>query len=403
MKLAIPYGRFLCFFLSNFIAGSCMMLMGSTLVLWLKEDGLCLEYLGLISLLHLPFALRFLWGAYVHHVASMVPRWVMFLVLSVGATLCVASMALVDTAGWMFFVLLVVFKIFLANYDLTLIVSQADLFPKKFWGYSESISLLGYRMGMLIGSALPLYLSSFYTWKALYITFGVLLTVKAMILMVVGRGQFQRILQKPSYTLRDALSAVSTFLRHPIYRYTALLCGIFLAHEYMKRPMAMIMFQDLGFSKAHIAFGYKTIAVVCSSIGGFLAGYHIKRYGVHKALRWGTYADMGCAASFFGFFLYHHLGVFYCLLAVEEMCRGYAMTSYFSYQLSIAHPRHVFAHISFIVSCAYAGEMFFGTISGLIASYGWIFFVTFGFILSTLPLLLLSRVAYIPPKMFQKS
>ena len=162
-------------FLFGFASGLPFLLVGGTLSVWLKDSGISLESIGLISLASLAYAFKFLW-------APLVDRWQLPILRKLGRrrgwlvfaqallALCLVLMSLLTPGGGLalFVCLTVVAGWAGATQDVVVDAYRIEIAPMDVQGALAATYTLGYRMALLVSGALALLLADHLPWSLIY-------------------------------------------------------------------------------------------------------------------------------------------------------------------------------------------------------------------------------------------
>ena len=282
----------------GFSSGLPLALSGSTLLIWMREDGVNLGTIGLFALVGTPYTVKFLWAPVVD--ALNVP---------------VLSRLLGRRRGWLLLsqFLLIAAIVFLASCDPSvsplivavgaLLVATAsatqdivvDAFRVESLDESEQAAgmasyVAAYRIGMLASTAGALFLVSGFeiyfglsrhaAWSAGYMTTAVM--------VVIGIATTLMATEPEKSAAVDAAHA----REHPLRRVVVAAVGAF--SEFLSRDMAflaltfVVLFKftdalsgamtapfviDLGFSRNEYAAIIKGVGLAATLIGGFAGGF----------------------------------------------------------------------------------------------------------------------------------
>ena len=167
-----PGGWRLCGLLSAlyFAQGLPSGLIAKALPPLLREHGVSLAAIGFTSALALPWALKFIWAPFVDRYGSR-KRWLIALNLAnFGLMLVVASR---DFAAWVDVLpslLSLLFEVNLvsATQDIATDGYAVSHLPAEWRGLGNSIQVVGYKLGMVVGSGALLWLTARYGWHTSY-------------------------------------------------------------------------------------------------------------------------------------------------------------------------------------------------------------------------------------------
>ncbi len=167
--------------LLGFSSGLPLYLTSRTLQAWMKDAQVDLEVIGWISLVGLPYFLKFLWSPLLDRfVPPLLGRRRGWLVLTQGGLiLAIGAMALQRPSEALQFLALNAFIIvFLsATQDIAGDAYRTDILQPQELGIGASIWVFGYRIAILVTSALALILADYLPWPTVYLLLALLMGV----------------------------------------------------------------------------------------------------------------------------------------------------------------------------------------------------------------------------------
>jgi PAT family beta-lactamase induction signal transducer AmpG len=298
--------RVLIVMLLGFSSGLPLALSGSTLLVWMREDGVDLKTIGFFALVGTPYTLKFLWAPLVDalHVPLLTGLfgrrrgWLVFsqllliaaillLALSGGSPLYAAIAALlVATTS--------------ATQDIVVDAFRVESLPESEQAAGMASYVAAYRIGMLISTAGALFIVSGFestgiarnaAWMWGYVVMAAMVligTVAALIATEPPQSAqaeqatktetaFARVWHAASgafsefLTRQDAIAALAFVV---LFKFTDAFSGT------MTAPFVI----DLGFTRNDYATIVKGVGLAATLIGGFAGGFMARRYPLAMSL-----------------------------------------------------------------------------------------------------------------------
>ena len=156
----------------GFSCGVPFLLARSVLQAWMKEEGVDLAVIGMMSLVGLPYALKFLWAPFLDRFTMPVfgRRRGWLLVAQVTLILSIVGLGQTDpgNAPWMvaFTAFLVTF--FSASQDIVVDAYRREDLSDEELGLGSSLYINGYRVGMLLASGGGLIMADHMPFSMVY-------------------------------------------------------------------------------------------------------------------------------------------------------------------------------------------------------------------------------------------
>src|SRR3989344_8640790 len=241
--------------LTGFASGLPLLLTGSTLQAWMKDESVDLATIGLFSLVGLPYTLKFLWSPlmdrYVPLKLGRRRSWM--LITQLGLMAAIALLGLADPAGAPITVALfaVLVTFFGASQDIVLDAYRRELLKDEELGLGSSLYINGYRIAMLVAGAGSLLLADQIPWRAVYFIMAGIMGACVLMTFFAPEPAGKII---PPKTLKEAV--VEPFKDY-FGRDQALIMLLFILLYKMGDTMASAMttpfILDMGFSKTEYA------------------------------------------------------------------------------------------------------------------------------------------------------
>lgn len=327
----------------GFASGLPYKLLGDSLTAWITDAGAELATIGLFSLVGLPLVFNFVWAPLLDRFP---PPWLgrrrgWLLASQLALVAGLAAMALAGPHGGAGSLrALAVAALAVAFLSATLdVVSDAyrtDILEPPERGAGAAVFVNGYRLAMILAGGGALMLSAHLPWRTIYL---LALPLLACGIVAVALAREPRQPADPPATLREAaVLPVADFWSRLGWGTVALLAFVVL----FRLPDAMVlrmMFPflrvELGFSPAEIAVARDWLGLGLSMVGALAGGWVVARLGMVLPL---FVFGLLQAASNLGFTLLAvvepHLALVVAVLAVENLCGGFALAAFVAFLMS---------------------------------------------------------------------
>ena len=318
--------RMLRILLLGAISGFPWVLIGSSLSLWLKEEGLSRSTIGWAGLIFAVYAFNYLWAPLIDRL--QIPYltkklghrrgWIVLMQITILTCLVTWSfinptenLALLITVG-------LVIAIASATQDITvdaLRIEQIGEHESKSMAAGAAMAVVGWWSGYKLGGVIALftaeYLENFGVanyWQITFLILGVVVILMNIGLMFVHEPLFTDRQQKQKETdkliesklgsqniITSFISWISSTLGGPIISFfkkngfpiaVGILSFIFLFKigEAFLGRMSIVFYKEIGFSKGDIAIYSKTLGWITTVIFTLLGGLFVIRSGILKAM-----------------------------------------------------------------------------------------------------------------------
>ncbi len=333
--------RMLIMFLMGYSAGLPLLLIGSTLQAWLTDSQVDLTTIGFVSLIGLPYTVKFLWSPLLdrYHLPFFGRRKGWMVLFQALLVVTIFSLSLVNPKDDLWLVGAIAFGIafFSASQDIMIDAYRREILPDEELGLGNSLYVSGYRIGMIVAGAFALYLADQIKWTQVY---------QVMALFALPTILFTIIAPKEgSYVApADMKEAIVGPLKEFFSRKGALIFLLFIllykVGDQMAANMTTPFILQTGYTKTDIATVAKTFGMIATIVGGLIGGVMLLRMNLKISL---IFFGVLQAASTLGFALLVHLPVSFLslasVIAFENLAAGMGMAAYGAYMLSLTNKK----------------------------------------------------------------
>lgn len=332
--------RMLTMLLIGYSAGLPLLLTGSTLQAWMTNEGVDLTAIGLVSLLGLPYVLKFLWAPLLdrYQIPFLGRRkgWMaifqFLIVVSIfGLSLTNPKENLYLVALWAFFI-----TFFSASQDVVLDAYRREILPDEELGLGSSLYVNGYRLAMLVSGAFALYLADQLPWRNVYQWMAILM-VPSILFTILAPKEGQHI-KIPSNLKEAVIGPLVDFLARKGAWIMLLFILLYKVGDSMAANMTTPFILDIGYSKTDIATVAKTFGMIATIVGGLIGGIMMLKFNMKWSL---TFFGILQAVSTLGFSLLpslpHQLSSLAMVIAFENLASGMGTSAYSAYMASLTN------------------------------------------------------------------
>jgi PAT family beta-lactamase induction signal transducer AmpG len=272
----------------GFSSGLPIALCGGTLQAWLADSGVDIKTIGLLTLVGLPYTVKFLWAPLMDR---FVPRllgrrrgWVALCQLMVFATLLIMGGLSPSQSVLALALLALVLAYFSASQDIAFDAYRTDVLRKEERGAGAAVSVLGYRIAMLVSGGLALVLAdSFIGWRATYGLMAGLMLVGAAATWFAPEPE---VAVQPPRTLAEAVIGP---LRDFFAREGAILALLVivlykLGDAFAGSLTTAFLIRGAGFSVTEVGAINKILGLVATIVGALAGGALMTRLSLYGAL-----------------------------------------------------------------------------------------------------------------------
>ena len=371
-------GRMFVTLLMGFACGLPLLLTGSVLQAWMKDEGVDLGTIGLFALVGIPYTLKFFWAPLLdRYTPTLLGRrrsWL--LIAQVGliaglVTLAFSQPALAPVTVALAAVLVTFFS---ASQDIAADAYRREALADEELGLGASLYVNGYRIGMLVASGGGLILADFIPFRAVYLSMSGIMLIGVVTTLLAPEPEMP---EGAPRTLREAV--IQPFLEY-FRRRDALLLLLFIllykVGDTMASHMSTPFYLDLGFSKTEIGAVVKLFGFWATIAGGLLGGIMILRLGIYRSLWWfGVLQGVSTA----GFALLAQVGyslpALAAVIAFENLSGGMGTAAYVAFMASLTNKKFTATQYALLSSFMGIPRVLVAAPTGYLAEFlGWFSF-----------------------------
>lgn len=376
--------RLLAVLCLGFASGLPLALVGSTLQAWFTEASIDLVTIGALSLLGIPYTLKFLWAPLMDHYRLPWGKrrgWILAMQLGVIITLiALANMDPTVEAGTMAIIALAV-AFFSASQDVAITAYQTDILTSEERGLGAAYYVFAYRVAVLISGGLALVFAEYLGWKLTYelmaflMLLSMLVTYKAP--QVTELATSQNIFQTILGSLNDLLQReriIWLLLFIVFYKF-----GDALALTLMTN----FLLHGLGFSLTEVGLAYKVVSFIATVLGAFVGGIFLTRWNIYRALLVFGLAQMFSNLMFVALAMVgKHFTLMTASIFIENFCSGLSTAALLAFMMSLCNHRYTASQFALLSAVASLGRVFLGPVAGVMVEHiGWVQFYIWSVIL----------------------
>lgn len=361
----------------------------------LRSYDVDVRQIGLISLVALPWALKFLWAPYVdrYRFGTLGPRKSWILPMQAGFILCLAAIALQSPqyiTGEGLYVLLLILalsNLFAATQDIATDGLAVDSLAPHERGYGNSLQVAGYRVGMVAGGGGLLLAIDALGWTAGFLVICGLIAVASIPVWrhdeTAPKAQAASTTAENSSGPQHFWPLFLSFVKRPAMKQWLAVVILYKCADSLGSAMGKPFLVDAGLSLGTIGWLSGGVAMLSGIVGALLGGWLIPRIGrVPALLAFGALQ----ALSFLGYFGLAQLDQLAlsqvaAVVLFEHFTGGLATVALFTAMMDACRPDH--AGVDYTLQASFQVVITGGAhaISGLIVhsfGYGQYFLLAFG-------------------------
>ncbi len=370
--------------LLGFSSGLPLALTGGTLQAWMAATGVDLRTIGIFTLVGLPYVVKFLWAPAMDRfvLPGLGRRRGWMLLTQLALMLGIAAMAYASPreAALVVAALALGVAFMSASQDVAIDAYRADVLRERERGVGAAVSVVGYRVAMLVSGALALILADHIGWRHTYLLMAALLCVGVLASVGGPEPVFQA---QPPRTLKEAVEGpLREFFSRPAAILLLVLIVLYkLGDAFAGSLTTAFLIRGVEFSLSEVGTINKGMGLAATIIGGLFGGALMLGLGLYRALlAFGVLQ----AISNLSFMVLAWAGKNYALMVFavgfENLTGGMGTAAFVALLMGLCDHRYTATQFALLSAFASLGRVFIGPPSGfLVEAVGWaaFFFATF--------------------------
>jgi len=385
-------------------SGLPFLLVGYTLSTWLRDTGVALSVIGLVSYASFFYVLKFLWAPLIdRYPLPFLGRRKGWLITSqIILIAALTGMALIgpDSSLTLFVIAAGLVAFSGATQDIVVDAYRIEIAPVESQAALAATYILGYRLGLILSGAIALYLAELFGWTNAYLAMAALILLPLAAVLLSKEPTPDKALRIRDIRVQDAFIKPfqEFFSRNGVLLALALLAfvGLFKLPDQMIGVLAGPFYLDSGFTKADIATVSKLYGVWIGIAGAFLGGVCVAAFNIKPML---VIAAIAVSMSNLAYLLMAihpaEQWAFFATISADNLAQGFAGVVLVAFMSSLTDRNFTATQYALLASLANLPGKFIGGVSGYIveaSSYQAFFiFSTLSVIPTVLLLALLSN------------
>ncbi|MBW2064992.1 MAG: AmpG family muropeptide MFS transporter [Deltaproteobacteria bacterium] len=391
--------RMLVALIMGFSCGLPLLLTITVLQAWMKEEGVDLTVIGIMSLVGLPYTVKFLWAPFLDRftLPFLGRRRGWLLLAQVALMLSIGGLGSADPLGnpWgvAFAAFLVTF--FSASQDIVVDAYRREDFSNEELGLASSLYINGYRVGMLLASGGGLIMADHIPFSMVYLIMAGCMLPGIVTTLLAHEPE---VTVKPPGNMREAVvdPLVEYFSRKGAIWILAFIL-LYKIGDTMASTMTTPFYLEIGFSKSEIGAVVKLFGFWATIGGLVIGGLVMLRLGITRSL-WIFGILQGLSTACFALLarVGHSIPLLSGVIGFENLSSGMGTAAYAAFMASITNKRFTATQYALLTSLMGIPRVIASAPTGFLAkNLGWeTFFISCALIAIPGLLLLLKFAAW---------
>jgi MFS family permease len=258
----------------------------------LREAGLSLTAISASSLLSLPWALKFLWAPYLDHRGTR-RAWLLTLLLSSVAAALLLTQLDLDSGYVPLLLAAFAFNVIAASQDIVTDGLAVRLLDTRERGLANGVQVGAYRLGMILGGGLLLWIFAQTNWAVMFMCMAGLLALTVLPVLPLREEPRTMSASRPT-AAQLAIGWLQRLLSPGMLTFAVLIFCYRFGDQMLSTVLGPFLV-DQGLSKSTIALMKGAVGSSTSLVGAVLGGWLAFSAGRRNAL---LISGVAQAASF---------------------------------------------------------------------------------------------------------
>lgn len=264
----------------------------------MAENGINLRDIGLFGLAGLPFTIKFIWAPLVDgfkipllHKIGQRRSWLLVSQILLIAIICFFGF-LEPKEDMMLIVYMAILLAFVsATYDIAYDAIRVEIIDTDKQGAASGVSILGYRIGMLVAGGISLILADSFSWQISFTVIGASILISTLATLLAKEPE--RYLKTHEEGKVHFSSWFKTYVVEPFSQFVTkhknwiliiLFAVLFKIGDSLLSKMMNPFYQQMGFTKTEVAEITKFYGFLMTITGGLIGGWVVYKIGIAKSL-----------------------------------------------------------------------------------------------------------------------
>ncbi|MFS2222454.1 muropeptide MFS transporter AmpG [Pantoea sp. B65] len=378
----------------GFASGLPLALTSGTLQAWMTVENVDLKTIGFFSLVGQAYVFKFLWSPmmdrYTPPFFGRRRGWLLIsqLLLIVG----IVAMGLMDPSRnlTLLAALAVLVAFCSASQDIVFDAWKTDVLPAEERGSGAAITVLGYRLAMLVSGGLALWLADRYLgWQATYWLMAVMMVPG--VIATLCASEPTDVMAKPRSLEQAVMEPLRDFFnRNNAWLILSLIVLYKLGDAFAASLTTTFLIRGIGFDAGQVGLVNKTLGLLATIVGALCGGILMRRLTLFRAL---MLFGMLQAVSNLGYWVLSvtdkQLFSMASAVFVENLCGGMGTAAFVALLMTLCNKSFSATQFALLSALSAVGRVYVGPAAGwLVELWGWPTFYAFS-VVAALPGLLL--------------
>ncbi len=362
-------------FLMGFSGGLPLLLTMGVLQAWMKEGGVDLTWIGMITLVQIPYTWKFLWAPFLDRfIPPFLGRrrgWLLMSQIALMAS--IAGLGYSDPVKnpWMMVAAAILVAFFSATQDIVIDAYRREDLPDEELGLGSSMYIYGYRLGMLLASGGGMILADHMSFQRVYLIMSLCLLPGVITTLLTPEPGINADLPR---SMKEAMvNPLIDYFKRSGALWILSFILLYKIGDTMASAISTPFYLEIGFSKTEIGTVVKLFGTAATMIGALLGGLFLLKLGISRGL-WvfGVLQALSTACFAILARIGYNISMLAAVIAFENLSSGMGTAAFVAFMASITNKKFTATQYALLTSLMGLPRALASSVTGFMAkNIGW--------------------------------
>jgi PAT family beta-lactamase induction signal transducer AmpG len=367
--------RMLVALVMGFSAGLPLLLTMGVLQAWMKEKNIDLTWIGMITLVQLPYTWKFIWAPILDRftLPFLGRRRGWLIVSQLALVLAIVALGYSDPVEHvsLMIVAAVLVAFFSATQDIIIDAYRREDLPDEELGLGSSMYIYGYRLGMLLASGGGLIMADHMPFSRVYLIMAFCMLPGILTTLLTPEP---RVTAGTPRTMKEAvINPMVEYFNRSNAIWILIFILLYKIGDTMASAITTPFYLDIGFSKTDIGAVVKVFGTGATLAGAFLGGIILLRLGINRSL-WifGVLQALSTACFAVLARIGYSIPALSGVIAFENLSSGMGTAAFVAFMASITNKKFTATQYALLTSLIGIPRALASSVTGYMAkTIGW--------------------------------
>jgi PAT family beta-lactamase induction signal transducer AmpG len=359
----------------GFCAGLPLLLTMGVLQAWMKERSIDLTWIGMISLVQLPYTWKFIWAPVLDRFTPpFLGRrrgWLLIAQLLLITSIVALGYSDPVENAVMMVVAAILVAFFSATQDIVIDAYRREDLADEELGLGSSMYIYGYRLGMLLAGGGGLIMADHMPFSRVYLIMASCMLPGVLTTLLTPEPE---VTAGAPRTMKEAVvnPLVEYFSRHNAI-WMLIFILLYKIGDTMASAITTPFYLDIGFTKTDIGAVVKVFGTGATLAGAFLGGIILLKLGINRSL-WifGVLQALSTACFAILARIGYSIPALSGVIAFENLSSGMGTAAFVAFMASITNKKFTATQYALLTSLIGVPRAVASAVTGFMAKHiGW--------------------------------